>query len=52
VTASISFVDWFEVEIGQIHVSARQYVRGEDILPFAETDLEALRSRVLSVHID
>src|SRR5579864_885284 len=45
-TAFISFVDFFEVEIGKIHVAERQYVDGEDILPFAQTDFEKLRSQV------
>jgi hypothetical protein len=35
-------MDRFEVEIGQIHVSVRQYVYGEKILPFAQMDFEKL----------
>jgi hypothetical protein len=44
--ASISFVNPFEVEISQIHVSVRQYVYGENIFPFAQTDFEKLRSQI------
>jgi hypothetical protein len=43
---SISFVDLFEVEISQIHVSVLQYVYGENIFPFAQTDFEKLGSQI------
>src|SRR5580658_8654713 len=41
-----SFVDRFEVEISQIHVSVRQYVYGENVPPFAEMNFEELRSQI------
>src|SRR5258707_6501865 len=44
--ASISSGDRFEVEISQIHVALRQYVYGENVLAFAERNLEKLRSQV------
>jgi hypothetical protein len=36
---SISFVDLFEVEISQIHVSVLQYVYGENIFPLCSDGL-------------
>jgi hypothetical protein len=36
----LSLVILLEVKIGQIHVTAGQYVNGEDILSFAEMKLE------------
>jgi hypothetical protein len=38
--------DLFEVEISQIHVSLRQYVYGENIFSFDQTDFEKLRSQI------
>ena len=40
------FVDRFEVEISQIHVTVRQYVYGEIVLPLAERNFEKLRSQI------
>jgi hypothetical protein len=40
--ASISFMDWLKVEISEIHVAIRDYVYGEDIFSFAQTDFEKL----------
>ena len=39
-------VDLFEIEIGQVHVTVRQYVHGENISPFVEANLEKLRSQI------
>jgi hypothetical protein len=39
-------VDWFEIEISQIHVAVRQDVYGENIFPFAEPNSEKLRSQI------
>ena len=44
--ATLLSADPFEVEIGEIHVSVRQYVDGENIFSFAETDFEKLRSQI------
>src|SRR6185436_800934 len=41
-----SSTDLLEVEISQIHVAVRQYVDGENIFPFAETNLEELLSQI------
>jgi hypothetical protein len=38
--------DLFEVEISQVHITVRQYVHGENISPFVETNLEKLRSQI------
>ena len=43
---SLPSVILFEVEISQIHVSLGQYVYGENIFPFAQTDFEKLRSQI------
>src|SRR5258705_4222938 len=42
----LSSPDLLEVEISQIHVAVRQYVDGENIFPFAETNLEELLSQI------
>jgi hypothetical protein len=39
-------VDRIEGEIGQIHITERQYVDGENILPCSETNFEKLRSQI------
>ena len=44
--AFVSFVDWFEVEIGEIHVAERQYVYGEDVFAFVEMEFEKLGRQV------
>src|SRR5690348_13534195 len=43
---AVSVVNWFEVEISQIHVAVRQYVNRENIFPFVETDFEKLRRQI------
>jgi len=43
---SISLVNPFEVEIGQIHVAVRNDVYGENIFSFVEADFEKLRSQI------
>src|SRR5580658_2569257 len=35
-----------EVEVGEVHVAAGQYVYGENVFPFVEADLEKLRSQI------
>src|SRR5258705_12370072 len=42
----LSSPDLLEVEISQIHVAIRQDVYGENIFPFAETNLEKLLSQI------
>jgi hypothetical protein len=39
---AILYADLFEIEISQIHVSVGQYVHGENIVPFSQTDFEKL----------
>jgi hypothetical protein len=45
-SSSTSSVELFEVETSQIHVAVRQYVYGEDVFPFVETNLEKLRRQI------
>ena len=45
----VLLVDLFEVEICQVHVTVRQYVHGENVFPFAETNLEKVRSQIPGV---
>jgi hypothetical protein len=46
----VLLVDLFEVEIGQVHVTVRQYVHGENVFPFAETNLERFGARFQGCH--
>src|SRR5258708_3863543 len=43
---STLWVNRFEVEISQVHVSVRDYVHGENIFPFTERNFEKLRSQI------
>jgi hypothetical protein len=35
-------VGLLEVEVSEVHVAVRQYVDGENVLPFVEANLEKL----------
>lgn len=39
-------VNLLEIEIGEVHITVRQDVHGENISPFVETNLEKLRSQI------